>query len=171
MRIIQGGMDARRSENPLIQQLLELLDGGQAHATLDDAAKDFPAELRGVVPEKLPYSAWQLVEHLRIAQRDILEFSDPPASGYQPKSWPDAYWPKSPQPPDAEAWDASVTAIKADREQFDALLMRPDADLHAPFPWGKGQTLLRETLLIADHNAYHVGELIVLRRLLGCWPS
>src|SRR5579875_1921154 len=164
-------MSVKRSEDPVVEQVLALLEGGQAHATLEDAVADFPLELRGVVPERLPYSAWQIVEHLRIAQRDILDFSDPPAGGYQYLQWPEAYWPKSAKPPSAGAWEEAVAAIEADRRSFEALLTRPDADLYAPFAWGEGQNLLREALLIADHNAYHVGELVVLRRLLGCWKA
>ena len=150
-------------------QLASLLDGGQAHAKFEDAVKDFPAALRGVVPDGLPYSAWQLLEHIRIAQKDILEFSAPPTSGYQEKPWPDAYWPKSPEPPTEDAWDRSVVEIESDRKKFRALIERPGADLAKPFRWGSGQNLLREALLIADHNAYHVGELVMLRRLLGAW--
>jgi len=153
----------------LINQLLALLQGGQAHAGFDAAVKDFPVELRGVVPERLPYSAWQILEHLRIAQRDILNFSAPPTGGYHPMKWPEDYWPKSPEPPSAKAWDESIAAVHKDRKQFEALLEKPGVDLYKPFRWGEGQNLLREALLIADHNAYHVGELIVIRRLLGAW--
>lgn len=153
----------------IIKQLKALLDGGQAHATFEDAVKDFPEEFRGTVPEGLPYSAWQLVEHIRIAQRDILEFSAPPTGGYQPKAWPDDYWPKSAKPSSTHAWDASIAAIHKDRAAFEELLSKPGADLYKPFRWGEGQNLLREALLIADHAAYHVGELIMLRRLLGIW--
>lgn len=160
---------AEQTNDPVVEQLLASLRGGQAHATLEDAVANFPATLRGVVPDNLPYSAWQLVEHLRIAQRDILEFSDPPAGGYQHLKWPEAYWPKSPEPPSAGAWDKSLAAIAADGKSFAALLTRPDADLYSPLAWGQGQNLLREALLIADHNAYHIGELVLLRRLLGCW--
>lgn len=150
-------------------QLVALLDGGQAHVTLADAVKDFPVKLRGVVPEGLPYSAWQILEHLRIAQKDILDFSAPPTGGYQAMAWPDAYWPKTPAPASTEAWDRSIAAIEADLDKFKQLILKPRADLAKPFLWGTGQNLLREALLIADHNAYHIGELIVLRRLLGAW--
>lgn len=152
----------------LRKQLVALLDGGQAHVTFADAVKDFPVELRGVVPKGLPYSAWQIVEHIRIAQRDILDFSAPPTGGYQPMEWPAAYWPKEMAPVSA-AWERSVAAVKADCEKFKALITKPGADLAKPFQWGTGQNLLREALLIADHNAYHVGELVVVRRLLGAW--
>ena len=153
----------------LRKQILDLLHGGQAHVTFDDAIKAFPAEHRATVPPNLPYSAWQLLEHLRIAQRDILNFSAPPTGGYHPLQWPEEYWPKSPEPPSAHAWDASIAAIRKDLEHFEALITKPDSDLFKPFRWGDGQNMLREALLIADHNAYHLGELIVLRRLLGAW--
>lgn len=161
----------RDEQKPLVDQLIALLRGGQAHVSFDDAVKEFPLELRGVVPEKLSHSAWQVLEHLRIAQRDILEFSAPPTGGYQPMQWPDEYWPKSPEPPGPQAWEQSIAAIRKDLEQFESLLLKPDADLFKPFRWGEGQNLLREALLIADHNAYHLGELIVLRRLLGAWSQ
>ena len=160
-----------KTNDPLIQQLLALLEGGQAHATLDQAVKNFPADKRGIVPEHLPYSAWQILEHMRFTQRDILDFSAPPTGGYHGHKWPDAYWPESPEPPSADAWDHCIAAIRADQARFEALLTRPNVDLHKKFQWGDGQTLLREALLIADHNAYHLGELIVIRRLLGIWPS
>jgi len=153
----------------ILKQLLALLDGGQAHATLDEVVEGFPAKLRGTVPDGLPYSAWQVLEHLRITQRDILEFSAPPTGGYHPIAWPEGYWPKSPEPPSADAWEASVAAIRKDLKAFKDLIIRPGADLYKPFRWGEGQNLLREALLIADHNAYHLGELVVLRRLLGAW--
>jgi hypothetical protein len=153
----------------LRKQLVDLLRGGQAHATFDEVIKDFPVEHRGTVPANLPYSAWQLLEHLRIAQRDILNFSAPPTGGYHPLKWPDAYWPESPEPPSAHAWDATIGAIRKDLEHFEALISKPEADLFKPFRWGDGQNLLREALLVADHAAYHLGELVVLRRLLGAW--
>jgi len=155
----------------LLKQLIALLDGGQAHATFEDAVKDFPVELRGVVPEGVPYSAWQLLEHLRIAQRDILNFSAPPTGGYHGMKWPDAYWPKETVPPSKGAWDHSVSAIKEDLDKFKALISKPGADLAKPFLWGTGQNLLREALLVADHAAYHIGELVLLRRLLGAWKK
>ncbi len=157
--------------DPLIQQLLALLDGGQAHTSLEAAVADLPERLRGVVPPSLPYSAWQLAEHLRITQRDILEFSAPPPGGYRHLDWPAAYWPAQAVPPEPESWDRTLAAIRSDREAFEALLTQPGADLYTPFAWGEGQNLLREALLIADHNSYHTGELIVLRRLLGAWPA
>ena len=155
----------------LRKQLVALLEGGQAHATFDDVLKDFPATLRATVPEGLPYSAWQLLEHLRITQRDILNFSAPPTGGYHPIQWPDDYWPKAATPPNTQAWDQTIAVIHADLKTFIALTQNPDSDLYKPFRWGDGQNLLREALLIADHTSYHLGELIVLRRLLGAWPK
>jgi hypothetical protein len=153
----------------LIKQLLALLHGGQAHAGFDAAIKDFPVEARGKVPEGLPYSAWQILEHLRITQKDILNFSAPPTGGYHAINWPDDYWPKSAEPPMAGDWDRTVASIRDDLKKFEALITKPGVDLYRPFLWGDGQNLLREALLIADHNAYHLGELIVIRRLLGVW--
>ncbi len=154
----------------LRQQLKALLDGGQAHATFDQAVKDMPAKLQGEVPAGLPYSAWQLLEHIRLAQRDILDFSRNDDGSYQETKWPDGYWPKGPEPPDAQAWQKSVDQIREDRKAFEELLDSvDDQNLVKPFSWGKGQNLLREALLIADHEAYHVGELVLLRRLLGAW--
>jgi hypothetical protein len=156
----------------LRRELIALLDGGQAHATFDDAVKNFPANLRGVVPEGLPYSAWQIVEHLRIAQRDILDFSDNSGGAYKSLKWPQDYWPRHPEPEDAAAWAKSLAAIRADRKAFDKLLHNADDhQLVKPFAWGKDANLLREALLIADHNAYHTGELIVVRRLVGAWKK
>lgn len=156
----------------LRRQIVALLDGGQAHATLEDAVKGFPEKLRGVVPDGLPYSGWQILEHLRITQKDILDFSDNADGSYKELKWPDEYWPKTSEPPTSTAWDESVAEIKADRRAFDKLVAdASDEDLIAKFPWGDSQNLLREALLIADHNAYHVGELIVVRRLLSAWKK
>ena len=156
----------------LRRQLVALLDGGQAHATFEDAVKNFPVELRGVAPDGLPYSAWQILEHIRIAQQDILNFCAPPTGGYHAMKWPEAYWPKAAEPPSAEAWERSIVQIRADRKGFEKLLKSADdAALVAPFAWGEGQNLLREALLLADHDAYHVGELVVVRRLVGAWKK
>jgi hypothetical protein len=156
----------------LEDELIALLEGGHAHATFDDAVKDFPAELHGKVPKGLPYSAWQIVEHLRIAQHDMLEFSDNAKGTYKEKKWPDDYWPKAPAPPNEKAWKKSIDAIQADRKAFLKLISEADkAALTKPFAWGTGQNLLKEALQLADHNAYHIGELIVVRRLLGAWKK
>jgi uncharacterized damage-inducible protein DinB len=149
-------------------QLKALLDGGQAHAKLDDAVSGVPFEAQGKVPEGLPYSLWQLLEHIRIAQKDILDFSDNTDGTYQELEWPKDYWPQEPAPPDADAWEKSVAQLRTDRASLEKLLN--ERDLAEPFPWGDGsQNLLREAFLIADHEAYHTGELIVTRRLLGVW--
>jgi hypothetical protein len=151
------------------QQLLKLIEGGQAHATFDQAVARFPVALRGKRPRNVPYSAWQLLEHIRIAQRDILAWTDNADGSYKSMNWPDDYWPKHPAPPTPGAWNASIRAIHRDQRAFEKLLTAPGSDLAKPFPWAKDQNLLRQALLLADHNAYHVGEIILLRRLLGCW--
>jgi hypothetical protein len=164
--------EGRSLGGELRQQLKALLDGGQAHASFEQAVKDMPAKLQGVVPESLPYSAWQLLEHIRLAQRDILDFSRNDDGSYRELDWPDGYWPKDPEPPNAHAWQKSVEQIREDRKAFEKLIDSvDDPNLIKPFAWGKGQNLLREALLIADHEAYHVGELVLLRRLLGAWKS
>jgi hypothetical protein len=148
-------------------ELTKLLEGGSAHAGFERAVEDFPAEYRGNKPEGAPHTAWELLEHLRIAQWDMLEFSRD-HKHVSPK-WPEGYWPKSAAPPDSEAWDRSVEAFLKDNEAMRRLVADPKLDLYTPFGHGEGQTLLREALQVADHNAYHVGELIFLRRLLGIW--
>ena len=154
----------------LLKQLAALLQGGQAHAGFAAAVAAMPMEQQGIVPQHLPYSAWQILEHLRIAQRDILDFStNADGTGYRHREWPASYWPEDAVPPDAEAWQRTVDTILADRSTFVSLLHT--ANLTEAFAWGEGQNLLREALLIADHNAYHVGELVVIRRLLGVWPA
>lgn len=155
--------------DPLRKELVFQLNGGNAHASLKKATDKFPAPQQGIVPAGLPYSAWQLLEHMRLAQADMLEFCT--NSKYKEKKWPDDYWPKSPQPPNARAWNASVKAIQADREKFIQLISNPKGDLFAPLPWGDGQTLFHEACLIIDHNAYHIGEIVTVRRILGIWDS
>lgn len=156
----------------LHKQLFALLKGGQAHAGFDDVIKDFPAEKRGVKPAGLPYSGWQLLEHLRIAQHDILHYSKNVHGKYHSPKWPEGYWPKSPEPPSEKAWSDSIHHIKADAKEFEELIKDPKSNLSEPFPWAdEGQNLLREALLIADHNAYHLGEIVALRRILGIWNS
>ena len=156
-------------DKSLRQQIARTLDWEDAHAGFESAVNGLPAALRGKVPPGLPYSAWQLVEHIRITQADILEFCVAPK--YEEKEWPKEYWPDSTEPPSAKAWDESIAAVKRDRAKLAALAIDAKTDLTAPVPNGSGQTYLREVLLTADHTAYHVGELIVLRRLLGAWPS
>lgn len=157
------------SDTLLRKQIAAMLDGGHAHAKFDDAVNGIPANLRGVKPPGLPHSPWMLLEHLRIAQWDILDFSVNPA--YKEITWPDEYWPKTDAPPDDTAWDASVAAVHRDVKAMQELVMNPATDLYAKIPWGSGQTVLREALLIVDHNAYHIGQLILVRRLLGAWTK
>jgi len=149
----------------LIDELIKLLEGGSAHAGLDDALNDLPKELRGAKPDRLPYSIWQLVEHIRIAQWDMLEFSKHERH-ISPK-WPDGYWVKETAPADDAAWDKSIKQINDERDEFIKLLK--NEDIYQKIPHGDGQTILREALQIADHNAYHIAEIIIIRRLLGAW--
>lgn len=154
-------------DEALRRHLLELLHGGHAHVNLDDAIADFPIEHAGVRPEGSPHSAWELLVHLRIAQHDILRFSQ--SADYVSPPWPKGYWPSSPAPASEAEWRECVRAIHHDLAEFEAMLNDPAQDLFRPFPWGDGQTLLREALLIADHNAYHLGQLVLVRRLIGAW--
>ena len=149
------------------KHLLALLDGGQAYATFDDIVGDFPAKHRGEIPKGLPHSAWMLLEHMRLAQWDILDFSR--NSKYKSMKWPDDYWPNSPAPPNAAAWDKSRKSFRNDLDAMKKLVSDPKTDLFAKIPWGEGQTILREALLIADHNSHHLGQLIDVRRLMGIW--
>lgn len=151
------------------KQLAALLHGGHAHITFDDAVKKFPLDRIGIRPAGSPHSAWELLEHLRIAQRDILLFSK--SAKYVAPKWPDDYWPSSPAPRRKSQWAASVKAFRADLAAFEKLILDPRKDLDAPFPWGEGQTLLREALLIADHNAYHLGQLVLVRKLVTQTPG
>jgi hypothetical protein len=149
----------------LREHLVYLLRDGGAHAKFEDVVADFPVAARGKKVKNLPYSAWMLLEHMRLAQWDILEFSRNPK--HVSPAWPDGYWPKSAAPPSAAGWTASVSAFRKDLKAMQALVSNPKTDLFAKIPWGDGQTILREALLVADHNAYHLGELLAVRRLLG----
>jgi hypothetical protein len=156
-------------DTALRQHLLELLKGGSAHTSFQDTIQDFPAELRGKRPKGSPHSQWELLEHMRIAQLDILEFSRNP--GYKSPKWPEGYWPENPVPPDEKAWDRSVHSFCQELESMCALVADDATDLYARIPHGDGQTILREALLVADHNAYHLGQLVLLRRMLGTWNA
>jgi hypothetical protein len=153
--------------DPLREHLVKLLRGGAAHVDFDSAIKGLPAALRGKRPKGAPHSPWEIIEHLRIANWDILDFSR--NKDYVALKWPDDYWPRTPKPPSANAWSKSVRAFRADLETMCALVSDPSVDLLARIPHGDGQTILREALLVADHNAYHLGELVLVRRLLGAW--
>jgi hypothetical protein len=153
-----------KNKDPLRQHLANLLTKAEAHLDLASELKDFPRELRGRKPEGAPHTPWQLLEHIRIAQWDILEFSKN-AKHKSPK-WPEGYWPKTEAPPDDNAWDKSVKQVLADLKAMRNLVDDPKSDLFAKIPHGDGQTLLREALLMADHNAYHLGQLVMVRRIL-----
>jgi DinB superfamily len=158
---------ALKESNAFRKELISSLTEDHAHAGFDAAVKDFPAGLRGERPQGLPYSAYQLVEHLRIAQWDIVEYALNPK--HKSPEFPDGYWPKSPEPPDAKAWDKSVAAFRADRKKLVAALEK--ADLLEGIAFAKGQSLASKTILLIDHNAYHLGQLVLLKRLLKIWPE
>ncbi len=155
-----------RSDDPVRRHVLELLRGGGAHLDFDSAVRGLPAKLQGARAPGLPHTPWQLLEHMRLAQWDILDFSRNPK--YEQREFPEGYWPKSDAPARGE-WEKSVRAFKADLEAIVKLVKNPRTDLHARIPWGDGQTILREALLAADHNAYHLGQLVQVRRALGAW--
>ncbi len=157
------------SDQALRRHLLSLLKGGQAHTTFDDAVADFPPELRGKKPGSLPHSPWMLLEHLRIAQWDILEFSR--NAKHVSPDWPSGYWPERDAPTNDAAWNNSVRQFRADLKAMQDLVANKSTDLYARIAWGDGQTILREALLVADHNAYHVGQLVTVGRLLGAWKE
>jgi hypothetical protein len=156
-------------DQSLRDHLLYLLKGEGAHAKFEDVIDDFPAKQRGEKVANFPHTAWMLLEHLRIAQWDILEFSR--NAKHKSPDWPSGYWPKEEAPPSVPAWAKSVRGFQSDRKAMQKLVADPKSDLHKPFPWGDGQTLLREALLLADHNSYHLGQLVTLRRLLGAWKA
>ena len=157
----------KAQEELLVSHLEDLLIKGNAHVTLDDALNDIPFEILGERPADLPYSIWQLAEHLRIAQFDILDFSR--NADYAHLKWPDDYWPKENYPSSENDWQQCVDQIKADRKAFIDLLNSAANTLYEPFAHGTGQTLLREALVLADHNSYHTGQIILLRKLLNAW--
>jgi hypothetical protein len=153
----------------LREHLLYVLQGGGAHLDFEKAVADLAAELRGAKPAGQPHTPWRLLEHLRIAQWDILRFSIDPH--HVSPSFPEGYWPQGDAPPDAAAWDRSVEAFRADLRAMQELVADPATDLFRPLPHGQGQTVLREALLVADHNAYHLGQLVLVRRLLAAWSE
>ena len=159
----------RTQDQSLRDHLLELLKAGSAHLGFDEAIKGLPVELRGKKAPGLAHTVWQLVEHLRIAQEDILDFSRNP--DYKEKKFPDDYWPAAEAPPSDEAWENSVEAFRRDLQATKDLVADPKTDLFAKIPWGSGQTILREAMLTADHNAYHVGQIVMVRQALGAWST
>ena len=160
-----GSMD----EKSLREHVLYVLRGGGAHIDFEKTIGDLPPQLRGAKPAGLSFTAWRLLEHMRIAQWDILEFSRNPS--HVSPQWPAGYWPETDEPPDEAAWEKSVREFRAGRKEMEKLVANPKSNLFAPIPHGEGQTLLREALLVADHNAYHLGQLVMLRRLLGAWSE
>ena len=153
----------------LRQNLTFLISGGGAHAKFNDAIRNLPPTLRGKKPANFPHSIWMLVEHMRLAQWDILEFSRNPKH-VSPK-WPEGYWPKTVTPPTPAAWTKSVQRFRDDQKEMLQFVESPKTDLFAKISWGDGQTILREALLVADHNAYHLAQIIDVRRLLGAWKD
>ncbi len=162
-------MSEDRNDQALREHLLALLKGGHAHATFDQAVQDFAADLHGKKVKGLPHTAWMLLEHLRIAQWDILEFSR--GAKHVSPDRPKGYWPKEEGPPTDSAWGKSVESFHADLKGMQDLVRNPKTDLFAKIPWGDGQTILREAFLVADHNAYHIAQLVDLRRLLAAWKE
>jgi len=160
----------KRDDNAALRKhLLYLLRGAGAHLNFKTAFAGFPIELRGVRPAGLPQTAWRLLEHMRIAQRDILDFCINPK--YIPKDFPSGYWPPSDAPVKAAEWDKSLKFFRTDLDAMEELVAKRSTDLFAPIPHGEGQTILREALLVADHNAYHLGQVVTLRRLLDAWAN
>ena len=165
----EKGSSRANHDAALRESLVMLLKGGGAHVQFSDAIGGFPAAKRGTFVEGLPHTGWQLLEHLRIAQWDILGFSRNPK--HVSPGFPEGYWPKTPVPPDEAAWDKSVADFEKDFQEMVKLVKNPKTDLYAKLPHGDGQTILREALVLADHNSYHLGQLVDLRRALGAWPE
>jgi hypothetical protein len=157
----------KSNDESLREHVIYLLEGGGAHAKFDDVIEDLPLNLRGIKPDRFPHTAWMLLEHLRLAQWDILEFSR--NARHASPEWPKGYWPQPEAPPSEAAWNKSIQQFRRDSKAMQLLVADPKTDLFARIPWGDGQTILREALLVADHNAYHVAQLVDLRRLLGAW--
>ncbi len=160
----------RKTADPhraLRDHMVALLEGGDAHVQFDEAVADWPSELRGAKPAGQPFTPWRLLEHIRISQWDIVEFTT--SAKHVSPDWPSGYWPADDAPPDARAWDESVAQVRRDRRAMKRIVTNPNTDLFARLPHGTGQTVLREALVLADHNSYHLGQLVLLRRLLGAW--
>ena len=156
-----------KKQKSLPEHLVELLNGGHAHVDFDGAVKNWPANLQGMRPEGAAHSPWEVLEHMRLAQWDILEFTRNPR--HVSPEFPAGYWPKTQASPDRKAWSKSADAFRADLKAMIKIVQDKSTDFLAPLPHGDGQTVLRAALLVADHNAYHLGELLLLRRLLGAW--
>ena len=159
----------RSHDRELRRQMLDLLSGGGAHARFEEVVSGIPSTLRGTKPAGFLHSAWMLLEHMRITQWDILQFSRNPK--HVSPDWPAGHWPQSEAPRSGAAWNKSVQQFRRDLRAMQELVESSKTDLFARIPWGDGQTILREALLMADHNAYHLGQLVDLRRMLGVWPK
>jgi len=164
-----GGKSPSASDASLRKHLIDLLKGGSAHVQFMDALEEFPPNKRGTFGPGLPHTGWQLLEHSRIAQWDILEFSR--NRKHVSPGFPEGYWPKTPGPPSEAEWDKSVQSFQRDLAEMTEMVKNPRTDLFAKIPHGDGQTILRQALVLADHNAYHLGQLVDLRRALGTWPN
>ena len=151
----------------LLNHLIDLLNKGNAHVSLDEALSNIRFGLLGELPNNVPYTLYQLAQHIKIAQWDILEFSR--NESYVSPEWPKGYWPEERTPTSKTDWDDCVEQIKTDRQSFIDLLKKNTENLYTPFSYGDGQTLLKEALVLADHNAYHTGEIVIVRRLLNDW--
>lgn len=160
-------MNGIAQDQSLRDHLTRLLDWHDAHADFDQVVSNLPAHMQGVRPDGLPYSLWQLLEHMRLAQADILDFCRNPK--YQQPAWPTDYWPQAEAPPTPDAWERSIAAFRADRQALIEMVADPELNLFAEIEHGEGQTYLREVLLVADHGAYHLGEMVAIRRLLRVW--
>lgn len=156
-------------EKVLRKHLLQFLDGHQAHVDFDDAIKDLPSKLRGAKSDGIVHSVWELLEHMRLAQLDILEFIRNP--DYESPPWPEGYWPDSESPTNTAAWNKSIKSYKADLKALKDIAEDPKTDLFDKIPHGTGQTILREILLVVDHSAYHLGQLVLVRKALGAWSK
>ena len=156
-----------KNDRSLREHVLYLLGGGGAHLSFEDALAGLPADKRGEKPAGMDHSVWDLLEHIRLAQLDILEFSRD--RKHKSPEWPEGYWPANNKPPTTAQWNASIKRVRADLKAMQSLVKNPKTDLFAKIPWGDGQTILREALLIADHNAYHLAQIVDVRRLLGVW--
>jgi len=157
------------SDAVMREQLAELLRGKSAHLSFEDAIEGMPAKMRGVRPEGVPHTVWRLVEHMRIAQWDILEFSKD--GRHKSPKWPEGYWPESDAPRDAKEWSDAVKQFKADLKKMIRMVEDKNVDLLTPIPGGQGQTVFREAMLVADHNSYHIGQIVIVRRALGVWEG
>ena len=160
---------ANAEDRALRKQLVEFLRGGSVHAELKTVIEGFPADKRGAKPKGAAHTAWQLLEHIRIALHDLYEFSTNPK--YVQPDWPADYWPREDAPPSEAAWNTSVQAVEKDLAAFEQLIGEPSTNFYATIPWGDGQTILREVLLAGQHTSYHLGQLVSLRRELGMWKE